>query len=388
MNKSEGYANCQTSLTQRIILSEHHSLAVAYLLALLSPVIAIANFLLCFALIKTRQVKIVSQRFVFILGLSDFCVGSLACPLLAVLFSFLRQSQACLYEKLTLFYCHFNTRLTAYVVFLIGIDRYSNINTEFRTRTCLSKVTQSSQGLFILFFSVLTTSAVLSALTIIDFENRNLPKIASSSVDATIYFLYLFIYIRLYYKIRKFTRKNSIHIASGTARPRYIGNLIRTVLYLLLSVGICYLPYVIVSFIVTYTQQRLKQPVSQTVRFAQYMTIIPIVLNSLLNTIIILNRNRVLKRYILAKVLRIKSHNATQTTVMLSRPGFANEREDTQTGHIASVDNGNRNKCLDDQTVHRQFRVVAARRKSRVRFKFGNNSILPNDCDSIKHVGT
>lgn len=326
MNGSHENAMCQTSLSHRMVLSDEQSLTIASILIFISPIIAVTNLLLCYSMIKTKQVKILSQRFVLILGLSDIFVGILTCPSLALLFSLFRQKDICWYEKFALFLSHFNTRLSAYVVVLIGIDRYFNIKTEFTRMTYLSKLTKSGKGIGALLAVAMMISAAQSSLTIIDFENHTLPKGISSAVDAIIYFIYFFTYIRLFLRIQKFTKTNSIHIGSSGGRPRYIRKLVKTVLFLILTVGLCYMPFVVMSFVVTYIKYNSKQPVSHTVRFLHYLTTILILLNSLFNTFVILYRNSVLKKYIMDNVFHMKPQD--QSVANLSaRPAISNVSE-------------------------------------------------------------
>ena len=307
MNATVTSQHCHTAFAERSVLSKAQTLTIAGLLCLLSPMTCIVNVLLCYALVKTKQMKQKSQRFIFILGISDLCVGTISIPLLVVTFSYFHIQPECWYERFSLFISHFNTRMTAYVVFMIGIDRYFNITTDLRSQNTFGKYIGSDIGHRVLLAIVTTTCAIQAAVAIIDFENRSLPNSISSAFDAIIYFTYLFLYIRLFYKIRKFSRNNSLHLtaagdSSAAIRPKYVRNLIKTVIYLLLTVGFCYLPYVVVKFITTYVKYRLNKTVSQTLRFVHYLSFLPIVFNSFLNTVIILNRNSVLKKYLLAKI--------------------------------------------------------------------------------------
>ena len=299
--------SCKTAFLARVLLSETQALIITCLLSLSAPFITAINLLLCISLIKTKQAKRKSQRFILILGISDICVGAISAPVMAVTFSVFHKTRICWYEKLSLFLGHFNARLSAYVVFLIGLDRYFNIITDFRSESTLRKLTQSEMGHRAFFGIVLVATAAQGSLTVVEFENRSLPNSISSAIDAIIYLTYLFIYIRLYYKVRKFSKNNSLHLDpegnnSRGYRPTYVRNLIKTVLYLLLSVGLCYLPYVIMKFTVTYIEYRLHKPVGQNLRFAHYLSFQPIIFNSFLNTVIILNRNSVLKKYVVSTI--------------------------------------------------------------------------------------
>ena len=371
MNKSHEIIECQTSLSHRVVLSDEQSLSIAYILISISPIIAVTNLLLCYSLIKTGQVKILSQRFVLILGLTDFFVGILTCPSLVLLFSLFRQKDICWYEKFALFLSHFNTRLSAYVVVLIGIDRYFNINTDFTKMTYLSKLTKSGKGIGALLAVAMGISAAQSSLTIIDFENHTLPKGISSAIDAMIYLIYFFIYIRLYLRIRKFTKTNSIHLGSRGGKPRYISKLVKTVLFLILTVGLCYMPFVVMSFVVTYIKYNLKQPVSHSVRFLHYLTTMMIILNSLFNTFVILNRNSVLKRYIIKNVFHMKPQ--VQSIGNLSaRPATLNVSEALKAKPQELGDNEERHWHLTDNSKA-NVTVIAETADYAIEFNNGNN---------------
>ncbi len=312
INETDHLQTCNNAFSERMSLSASQSLTISISLSLMSPTIIIINILLIMALLKTKQIKNDSQRFILILGISDFIVGALSVPLLLGVFNV---HQSCAYEKVSLFVGHFNTRLTAYIIFLIGIDRYFNINPNMQSRSTLGKKIESKTGCKILIATVIVISTIQASIQIIDFENRSLPSNLSSGFDFIVYLTYFIIYIRLFMKIRKFTRSNSLHQGAGNTteyRPRYIKNLVKTVLYLLVTVGLCYLPYVMVKFTIMYRKYQLKEPISQNLRFIHYLSFQPILANSFFNTVIILDRNSVLKQYILRRVFRWQGNNTAQ----------------------------------------------------------------------------
>ncbi len=367
---------CYNAFTERLVLSFSQSITIGALLSILSPTIATINFILCLALIKTKQIKNHSQRFIMILGISDFCVGAVSVPLLAGVFTAYRSTRSCLYEKVSLFFGHFNTRLTAYVIFLIGIDRYFNITPNIQSKSKFSKKIESKTGYKILIAFVIVICAIQGSITVIDFEERSLPNNLSSAFDSIVYLTYLLIYIRLYYKIRKFSRNNSLHAGDNGngARPRYIKNLVKTVLYLLVTVGLCYLPYVLVKFIIMYKMYRLNQTISRNWRFIHYLSFQPIIANSFFNTIIILNRNSVLKKYIMKNFLRYRPDLETvaveESSLRRNSMAFTDRRIFAE--GVTSQINGRKQSGLNDANNQEKHGA----KKSRVRFSFQNNNVV------------
>eukprot|EP00794_Sanderia_malayensis_P009261 gene9261-10239_t len=305
MNNTLEDSFCENAFSERFVLSSKQSMTIGILLSVLSPTTAITNIVLCLALVKTKQIKNHSQRFIIILGISDFCVGAISMPMLAVVFTVYRTERVCAYEKVSLFFGHFNTRLTAYVIFLIGIDRYFNINPKLQSKSRLNRLVESETGYRVLITAVIVICAIQGSMTVIDFEDRRLPDNLSSVLDLGVYTTYLFIYTRLYFKVRRFSKSNSTHTAQQNhIRPRYIKNLVKTVLYLLVSVGLCYSPYVVMRLVLMYKTYREKGEISPNLRFLHYLAFQPIIANSLFNAMIILNRNSVLKRFIVKTLLR------------------------------------------------------------------------------------
>ena len=386
MNESETEVYCFNALRDRVELSYLQSISITAFICCLSPAIVVVNVILCIALCKTKQFKKQSQRFVIILAISDFFVGCISVPMLVIDFSVLHATRNCAYEKASLFVAHFNTRLTAYVIFLIGLDRYLNINPSLATKSKLNKGIESTTGFRTLTTLVILICAVQGSIPIIEFENRRLPDNISAGLDLFIYLTYLVIYLRLYWKIKLFTRSNSLHLNVSDSlgyRPRYIKNLVKTVLYLLLTVGFCYLPYVAVKFSIMYIKHKQGKELSRAWHYIHYWSFQPIIANSFFNTIIILNRNSVLKSYVIHVLLSYRPGIVEPSGGdKLRRKSFDsthNQRRSTldPTRILRTVKRGSINA---DTTNVEQLMI---KRKSRVTFVLEDNNMVV----AARHLG-
>ena len=82
--------------------------------------------------------------------------------------------------------------------------------------------------------------------------------------------------------------------------PIYMKELTKTVLLILIIIGICYLPYLILNFWISSVGYH---KVSNTVHIVHTLALLVVYLNSGLNACIILYRNEVARRYLSGKIL-------------------------------------------------------------------------------------
>ena len=73
---------------------------------------------------ETKQLYNASFRFILALCISDFCVGVIVQPLIAVMFLELYERSYCNYESATQFLAVFFTHASGYIIAVIGFDRY------------------------------------------------------------------------------------------------------------------------------------------------------------------------------------------------------------------------------------------------------------------------
>ena len=87
----------------------------------------ISNAVLICAIYKTGQLKTISNRFVFVMSLSDFCFGALVLPPLAVLSLIQKSLKSCVYEQIIAYPTTLFVYFSFFMLSCIAIDRYLQV---------------------------------------------------------------------------------------------------------------------------------------------------------------------------------------------------------------------------------------------------------------------
>ena len=294
--------DCYSAFKQRLILDDVHHTVIAVLSVPLIPVTIFTNLAVIVSLVKTKHLhRSQSNLFIFALSISDCLLGVLTLPGFVMLFTIHRTTRSCILEQLIQFMVNFNAHVSGSIIILIALDRYLNLDPDLKRINGLGRWLTTASGFRISMGICVLFSVISSVVAAIDYEDRRIPDSISAAIDIILFFLLCGLYHRLYRKIKRFARKaHDMKLYSNhESRPVYLKQVTKTVLFLLLGIAFCYLPFFIVNVTLTFVRQKstLKQ-----LRFAFYLTLVILFFNSTFNALIILYRNKALFDFVTSKI--------------------------------------------------------------------------------------
>ena len=123
----------------------------------------ISNAVLIYAMYKTGQLNTISNRFVFVMSLSDFCFGVLVLPPLAVLSLMQKSLKSCLYEEIIAYPSTFFVYFSFFMLFCITVDRYLQVTKMNRYSLYMNNFRMKVMVILSFFLAnIITVSSILN----------------------------------------------------------------------------------------------------------------------------------------------------------------------------------------------------------------------------------
>ena len=287
-----------TTFANRIYLSNSQNLAVLSCLFIVNPMILISNLMVLISLIKMKQLRNLSNVLLLLLSVSDCFIGIVTIPLEIILFTVFKMQSFCALEYVVHFFVYFTTHFSAYLVAVIAFHRNVYINPYRETQSFLSKLILKRSGLTILVIAALAISIAESLVSML-FYSRVVPMLMLVLIDGDLFISVYATYFWVYFKVWKSSRNNV------TIRSPNKDRLAKTVMFILISLAVCYLPYIIVA--ATKGKGLTKQNLSSDIQFLLYMTLVLVLSNSAVNAIIIIVRCAAVRRYVACTMFRCRT---------------------------------------------------------------------------------
>ena len=300
----------------RLFLSTAQAHTLGSMFFIISLFVICVNLLLLPSIIKTNQLDTTWKKCIFLLNLSDFCIGIAGISLYGVLFTKYSSTSFCELHKAAKFTLISSFYFSFCMMLLIALDRSFNIVPDFDST---SRIGESTTGIgeFIKTSSGFNFTASLSVFTalclgVICIIDNKVTRVVQTIATVLACVMFTLLYIYFYLKIRQFTKKISVEINrrrnSGIETPKsgYLRRFQKpkkTVLILIGAVNLCLIPTEIMQFVGIYWMFRGKEP-PPIIWFLYYLSIIPLFANSGFNAVIILCRNRKLKNCALSWLLK------------------------------------------------------------------------------------
>ena len=277
---------CKSRLDSISHLSHYHFVILAILDLLVLVANVLANSLVIRILIKTREIRKFSCRLIFMLCVSDLNIAVLAQTFyLAQMFSS-NCSMNLVYQLTSRFF----PRVSAYIIGLIGIDRYIRIRYKTTFKTILT-----TKFLLILVTSICCLAMVqtlISTLGILLNKNKTSNNIV---VGIDICYLLLIIFLQ----IKTISTANSIQ--REASNPDLLQDLNKKIIQLCSRIMICcltlYLPYLIINIVKNIPKTVVKHE-GTLLQFFFMLSIIIAFSNSLGNAILFLSANKKAKQFL------------------------------------------------------------------------------------------
>ena len=302
---SEGY--CPNAYSGRVFLSRSQTLALNVTFISLSPVTIIANAIVIYRITKSKLHHNVSNFLILAMSIADFLTGAVTVPCVYTLYSKYAQTRFCAFELVTQFISTTLVYVSITMIMLIAIDRL--IHQKFTSRCGITLSNRSARCFT--FTAVMISVALCAMLTMSSIFNRiRTISLVFSIIVILIITVVFASYIRTYVHISKFVRNSIVWNGGGPLPrrprrrrgPKYLRQFCTTVLFIILGICFCYLPFVILIFVAFFANDESDCVMNCNVdkewlRIAFFISYALIYSNSSLNALIILLRNRNIARY-------------------------------------------------------------------------------------------
>ena len=259
--------------------------------ASLIPLIVSVNLLSIFGIIKTKHNKFTSSQILFLaLFMSDLTFGVVQLP---IQIYFLQRSSVptCFEFQLNAFTIAFPIFMSGTILLLISADRYIKvIHSEYHKRTITNK------SLTIIIIVLICTSFILATLdtyirTTLEIKTLAKLSIAMSAYTGISLTTGVGFNIALLKKVKEKTKNSSI--------PQVLDSSLTKTISIIMGVKVAaYLPLMIALNIAAYAFYNAtdKHFILEAIR-GLFLTLLPIQINAVLNSIIFFTRNSRIRRY-------------------------------------------------------------------------------------------
>ena len=288
-----------------------HAILYSVVILVYSPIIVIINLALIISFIATKQAtKNTSNFLIMCLSFSDLVQGTVILPMFAYILFNGDSNDICTTTKVLLILGGAFGNFSAILTVLVAIDRYLHMNPKIQVKSSLITTVfkVSNIGYLVMtVFIVVVSFAILSTMLL---ASRSLIMAFIGIFSVAGISIYIStttcLYISGYRRIRSFTDQNPVYQETGASgeQPKYVKNLHKTVLILVLEVFATYLPYSIAQGIVLALQVG-KVPYNTTA-FAYCIEISGMLMHSnhFVNGLVVLYFNDKARAWIFHKCMR------------------------------------------------------------------------------------
>lgn len=305
---------CPNALAHRLIITKSQSYIVAISIAVIILPSFIINGLLLLTLVKTKKDALVCKIYISVSAISGLLNSVVGFPLYVVIFTTYHDTRQCLLENISICVVQIYTHTLAYAILVLAVDRYFSVRPHFGWSKSAAAWMQSRKGSVVMCISILLLSILHGLVSVNFFTNfRNVvAKLIMIIFNAVIACGIYVAYLRLYVEIN--AHKNSFkgaidpdNIPTRKVRrfikgPKYLREFIKTVAILLVAGIVCYLPFIVMDCWTGWYSLIQKTVAPPAVRFAYYVTVIPVFLHSSVNALLFLYRNEEAKQYVKRRI--------------------------------------------------------------------------------------
>ena len=262
--------NCSTLLFYFDRLSQTTNAALAITYLCMAVITVAINLLLLAAMVATKQAfSNTSNIFITCLCVIDSLNGAVALPLFSMVRLKYNTLESCILPVVSQINGMFLAYLSLSIIILIAIDRYLHMRTSFNNRTSIFMKLFSGKMIILLLVGITAFAALAAISYLIPSEAGNSGSITKLIVVSIVKLVCIpgtaILYMRGYYRVRAFVRSNPVYNVSKfetqlspestkkikpktkQATPAYLRNLQKTVLMLIISLVVTYIPFTIAN---------------------------------------------------------------------------------------------------------------------------------------------
>jgi len=296
-----------SSLYNPINVTDLHMVASIIIFAMAALFIVTANVVLVYGLMKKKVWRLRSTRFFLFLIWSDLLVGFVTVPLVIGIFTATALFDNCNYVHVTNVMLEFPSLLSATTVLLIAADRF------FAIKKKRLHVRYATTRVFVfLIVANIFCSLPLSFITYYLLNDYNTGQ-AIALIFLGMYKSFIFVSITtIYHVVWKFvnttakrTRKSFCSTDSSTP-PQYDHSIHRMTLFVSISLVTCYLPSTIANFYAAFCKLTNQEHLVKFY-YIETWTVLPMYINSGLNGVLFICRNKRIRKWFLKVFLKFPS---------------------------------------------------------------------------------
>ncbi len=300
--------NCQTVYPSRKSFSGSMLAVLLTCNVILTLLNIIVNVFLIYALKVTNQLRNISCTLIAYLCMSDICVGLVLQNLVSVLLGAFKKNINCAADLSGQFLSYIFPQISGVMIMIIALDRWLHMKFLNKYSTLMNMRRANFLVLANIILAVVIAIASLLASIYKEFFLFNAILVATDvTVVVVIYIAYIFTFrsVRGHMRsMRKRAKENGpAQPSSGATKKktsRRDARLAKTMVFILTSLTICYLPYFIVGLYWSYLRYYKNTVTSLALDTLLWFCFLLVYLNSSLNAIIFIRRNkhgyRLLKR--------------------------------------------------------------------------------------------
>ena len=279
--------NCNKVLPQ---IPWMYSATLAAMFIALSIFIVVANAVLLYSLYKTNQLTTITNKFMFLMSISDLVIGFPVAPFIAASLLIDEKFKPCFMEKIVEFLALLSGNFSFFMYVAIALDRYFHVTKLNRYQDFMNDFKMKA----IVASSVVLT--IFIAIMLLVFGNMLLKSVGNLVVICSVFMLY--------YKISRQIRAHAITddvqpSNNGNARmqTRQILSSIKSIRAILASMLLLGLPYNIIMAIRTgFNYQKIKPNIPLNLTHA--LSLLLLLSNAGANAVIYGYSNSVNRRHI------------------------------------------------------------------------------------------
>lgn len=276
--------SCLTTYSGKVDLDDtQRYLLLGFDLAIMTFNILI-NIIVVIIMIITRQLQNTSLLLIFILCISDLCLGLITQPLFSVMIADYADRSYCDFETIVQFFAIFFTHTSAYSIAFIGFDRFCRMKYLTRYSDIMKKWVTVS-----IFTLIPTLSLFQATLYVLGTQLEFLEKAKKVTVGIDgLIALSVFVTYLLTVRIVRRHQQEASNVDMMQTADRIVTAVAARIL---LAVVIFYLPYIVVAAMYSNMSAKLDEPRRKKLSFALFITFLLTYCNSIANAAIFLSLN-------------------------------------------------------------------------------------------------
>ena len=303
---NETLEDCLTSAIDISSLNYSQRFTLTTIDVMLLVTNAVANVLVIYVLIETKQLTSVSCKFLFMLSLTDILIAMFTQSLfIVVLFE-----TKCRVKIASQFVSGFLSRVSSYTVAAIGVDRFIRIKYRMNYMSILTNAFATILMLLAFFLALIQATVITVGLLI---NKEQTVRSVGMAIDGSVVLFVLLLQvatIKIIRRINSQIRPDSSQILQEANKK--ITKLCSRIMVLLV---LFITPFLIVSFIRNRIRHQLRTEQKSVLEFIFRLSMLFAYMNSLANALLFLTTNIRGKRF-LNKKLGFTSESRSRDTVM------------------------------------------------------------------------